>query len=473
MLVNIGGSKTLLNAIKEYIRKRISKIKRPDWNQNDENAQDYIKNRTHWISHKWIDCTYFNIRDNYDTISKVMIEGSEYEVIRQGSSLHVPNKYVISLNGRDASVYINKKLEDGSWDRIYSGCKVLVDIYHPLNRRFLPNSNIINGSSEGSTRTVASKSETDDYIMGYASHAEGRYTEASGYISHAEGDYTKASGYASHAEGDCTEASGYASHAEGRYNIADTSDSLAHIVGNGTWQKRSNAHTLDWKGNAWFAGDVYVGSNSGTNKDGGSEKLATEQYVNDEISELASEIRTIDDGWGLIFKDEIPEDAASYVRNTDYNGENFHLKEAFVIVYTKAFEESTNNSGRAIGFLDNSLWGHGGFGISNSLATGVGVARYDMMHVKVIQGYQVQMGRWASQNSTNAKGIMVLQAQAGNAPFNFDSADDVAFDDIGKPKAPQGYISTVKIFGYSSPLVSAGSVVILYGVRHNDPLPPM
>lgn len=45
MLVNTAGLKTTLNAIKEYIRRQIGKIKRPDWNQNDESAQDYIKNR--------------------------------------------------------------------------------------------------------------------------------------------------------------------------------------------------------------------------------------------------------------------------------------------------------------------------------------------------------------------------------------------------------------------------------------------
>ena len=48
MLVNTAGLKTTLNAIKEYIRRQVGKIKRPDWNQNDESAQDYIKNRTHW-----------------------------------------------------------------------------------------------------------------------------------------------------------------------------------------------------------------------------------------------------------------------------------------------------------------------------------------------------------------------------------------------------------------------------------------
>jgi hypothetical protein len=32
-------------------------------------------------------------------------------------------------------------------------------------------------------------------------------------------------------------------------------------------------------GNAWFAGEVYVGSTSGINKDTGSKKLATEEFV--------------------------------------------------------------------------------------------------------------------------------------------------------------------------------------------------
>lgn len=49
----------------------------------------------------------------------------------------------------------------------------------------------------------------------------------------------------------------------------------AHVVGNGISDtSRSNAHTLDWNGNAWYSGDVYVGSTSGTNRDSGSVKLA-------------------------------------------------------------------------------------------------------------------------------------------------------------------------------------------------------
>lgn len=121
---------------------------------------------------------------------------------------------------------------------------------------------------------------------GQTSHAEGNQTEASSPNSHAEGDNTTASGNSSHAEGYSTTASGEYSHAEGRttiaqgnnqhvqgkYNIADTTS--AHIMGNGSdSSNRSNAHTLDWNGNAWFAGDVYTGSTSGKNKDDGSVKL--------------------------------------------------------------------------------------------------------------------------------------------------------------------------------------------------------
>jgi hypothetical protein len=111
-------------------------------------------------------------------------------------------------------------------------------------------------------------------------HAEGGNTHADGSYSHAEGGNTHADGTYSHAEGLSTIASGYVQHAQGRYNVEYTSDLYAHIVGNGTsYEARSNAHTLDWSGNAWFAGDVYVGSTSGTNKDEGSKKLVTQEYV--------------------------------------------------------------------------------------------------------------------------------------------------------------------------------------------------
>ena len=125
----------------------------------------------------------------------------------------------------------------------------------------------------------------DTVAIGKGSHAEGSNTKASSYSSHAEGSYsvahqdsahaegynTKAGGYASHSEGYFTKAIGDYQHVQGKYNVAD--ETYAHIVGKGTDEEnRSNAHTLDWDGNAWFAGDVYVGADN--------KKLATEAYVN-------------------------------------------------------------------------------------------------------------------------------------------------------------------------------------------------
>ena len=137
--------------------------------------------------------------------------------------------------------------------------------------------NLVNGSTEGSLRGVYTNAESDSYTIGEYAFAEGELTSASGYASHAEGSMSKTSGVAAHAEGYDTEANGDYSHAEGqgtiasgnvqhvqgKYNIIDNEGKYAHIVGNGFGtSKRSNAHTLDWEGNAWFQGKVYVGGTS-------------------------------------------------------------------------------------------------------------------------------------------------------------------------------------------------------------------
>lgn len=92
---------------------------------------------------------------------------------------------------------------------------------------------------------------------GFSTHAEGSNTIASGMHAHAEGNNTKAGGVYSHAEGSNTEAKGNTQHVQGKYNVIDESNKYAHIVGGGTSNdKRKNIHTLDWEGNAEYAGDV-------------------------------------------------------------------------------------------------------------------------------------------------------------------------------------------------------------------------
>lgn len=138
--------------------------------------------------------------------------------------------------------------------------------------------------AEGSgTKATSDQAHAEGYKTeaGYRSHAEGRETYASG-TSHAEGFLTKATNV-SHAEGEGTIASGAHQHVQGKYNIEDAAGTYAHIVGNGSAAKkdsegnitqeevRSNAHTVDWNGNAWFAGDVSVGKDN--------KVLATKEFV--------------------------------------------------------------------------------------------------------------------------------------------------------------------------------------------------
>lgn len=107
--------------------------------------------------------------------------------------------------------------------------------------------------------------------------------------SHAEGINTTTLGNASHAEGIGTITKQNYQHTEGKYNIAD--DTSLHIIGNGTSNNaRSNAHTLDALGNAWFSGDVYVNSTSGTNKDEGSKKLPADSITNEFIYEITNAV---------------------------------------------------------------------------------------------------------------------------------------------------------------------------------------
>lgn len=130
---------------------------------------------------------------------------------------------------------------------------------------------------------------SDAYILNKPSIAAGGGTSsiiegdvstntAAGDYAHAEGTEAKAKGYASHAEGMGTIAGSSYQHVQGLYNIEDTEGVYMHIVGNGGGSSlRSNAHTLDKDGNAWFAGDIRVGGTS--YNDATALLLATQEFV--------------------------------------------------------------------------------------------------------------------------------------------------------------------------------------------------
>lgn len=89
----------------------------------------------------------------------------------------------------------------------------------------------------------------------------GNYCAATGANSCAGGSSSNSTGVYSCAIGVGVIASGQAQHAQGKFNISDTENKYAHIVGGGTSNAdRKNIHTLDWQGNAVFAGDVTNGN---------------------------------------------------------------------------------------------------------------------------------------------------------------------------------------------------------------------
>ena len=159
--------------------------------------------------------------------------------------------------------------------------------------------------AEGYETTVSGDySHTEGYTTttsGDGSHAEGYQTTASGDGSHAEGYQTTASGSYSHTEGNNTNANNYSSshvegigttagndyqHVQGKYNV--TTSSMAHVVGGGTsTSKRKNIHTLDWNGNAWFAGDVIAGV-SGSSSYASLQKTAKIATANSDYIHVAS-----------------------------------------------------------------------------------------------------------------------------------------------------------------------------------------
>ncbi len=101
------------------------------------------------------------------------------------------------------------------------------------------------------------------HVYGSYAHSEGYNTYANAYYSHAEGWSTEANGLASHSEGKGTIANADYQHVYGMYNIPDEkteefpNGKYASIVGNGESARTpSNAYTLDWDGNGWYAGDV-------------------------------------------------------------------------------------------------------------------------------------------------------------------------------------------------------------------------
>lgn len=157
-----------------------------------------------------------------------------------------------------------------------------VPITRKVNEKTLDTDIVLTATDIGGDRTKATGENshaegTQCEALGDSSHAEGIQTKASGLWSHVEGSQTRANGLGSHAEGTGSWATGPSSHAEGygteaagkyqhvqgKHNVIDEANKFADIVGNGAdILNKSNAYALDWDGNLYLKGGVYVNCNA-------------------------------------------------------------------------------------------------------------------------------------------------------------------------------------------------------------------
>ena len=252
----------------------------PDWNQNDETAADYVKNKPFYaedpvetvlLEEQAVTFTdgesdpSFNFNASPEDINhiKVTWDGTEYICIPQirSDSIEFGNKFIDDDTCEDTGepFYYDGEVfyTDSSADSHQIKVSKLSNKVIKIEPNYIPNSNIRNGtgffSIEEGFKTTASGSSSHaegegTTASGNYSHAEGHYTTASGEYSHAEGRSTTASGNYSHAEGYGTTARGEYSHAEGKFNIEDTVNKYAHIIGNGVELDHHNCFMVDWDG---------------------------------------------------------------------------------------------------------------------------------------------------------------------------------------------------------------------------------
>lgn len=257
MIPNLDFIKTALNGITAFVEKAVksveAKIVTPDFEAKEDEA-GYIKNKPEIVAKAGTgdgsvvlgtrrvsasgDCAFAHGRDG---AHGVIVEAS-------GDSSHAEGIETRALGIAAHAEGVETEARGHYSHAEGQGSQAISECSH----------------AEGyATHANGSGSHTEGHqtiTTGYCSHAEGASSCAEGDYSHAEGGFTRAIGMYSHAEGDHTTAQGKFQHVQGKFNVVDTEDKYAHIVGNGEpsadGSGYSNAYTLDWEGNAWYAGSI-------------------------------------------------------------------------------------------------------------------------------------------------------------------------------------------------------------------------
>lgn len=221
-------------------------------------------------------------------VNSNLVNGSATGSLRTVSSAEESTNYTIGKNAFAQGM----STEASGLDSFAQGMYAKASGQDSFAQGRFTNASARGSHAEGESTTASGQgAHAEGYTTtasGAYSHAEGSSAHSVGDYSHAEGNFTWANGNYSHAEGYYAKASSQYQHVEGKFNVEDSNDTYAHIVGGGTSNSQKNIHTLTWAGEAWFSGDVYTGSTSGTNKDAGSQKLATETLVNTKQNQILS-----------------------------------------------------------------------------------------------------------------------------------------------------------------------------------------
>lgn len=260
-----------------------------DWNQNDPDALDYVKNRTHWDDESQTQTIDYNAWKG-ERPSIPLILGVWYEV--SWSSELTAHAYVQYMNTDEADgrfeckqnsagelyvgfesgspfcIFSDRTEINTSWFQVnrVDGLRLTGEIttgLHQLDKKYISRDvlneiHTLGKSVEYQNSALSSKMNAAD-PTGIGSFSLNRKANsASGEYSFVAGYNATASGLCSFAAGQNTTAVGNYSFVTGRNNVIDDSGKYLHIVGKGIGSERSNAYTLDWNGNGWFSGDVFV-----------------------------------------------------------------------------------------------------------------------------------------------------------------------------------------------------------------------
>lgn len=225
---------------------------------------------------------YNNVASNSNTSA----EG--YQTVASGSCAHSEG-HQTTASGDDSHAEGRKTVASGQYAHAEgSYTQATGDHAHAEGSSGSVAAGIGSHAEGGATEAIGNYSHAEGnntHAIGWSSHAEGTTSIASGSCSHAEGQHTTASGANSHAEGSETIAASANQHVNGKFNVIDSSNTYAEIVGNGTsGSDRSNAYTLDWNGNATYAGRVTAGTNPVNSMD-----LTTKLYVDNLITNMSGE----------------------------------------------------------------------------------------------------------------------------------------------------------------------------------------